>query len=344
MIAPGGQTSCSDGSDYHFFVREADPEKLLFYLQGGGACWSRQTCDAQLQPSYTINVEKAHPASRDGIVNYANPQNPLADYSAVFVPYCTGDVHLGARDAEYPPLTETGAGSGTLNIRHRGSINVQAALDYTAQHFPRAQRIFVTGSSAGAIPSPWYALKMAERYPDARVVQLGDGAGGYRRTVTPEVQQTNPLPLWDADKVLRTHPAFADLNSESFNYEMLYIRAGRHNSDIQLAAYDTAEDIVQKHYLGLSGASTDTLHDMLLANRGDVREQLPNFKSYIAGGELHTVLLRPEFYTYAVGKQSVRDWVAALVAGEPVQDTECSDCLLPDHVASAPAPESMEEY
>ena len=46
---------------------------------------------------------------------------------------------------------------------------------------PNLRQFFVTGSSAGAIPSPFYASLIADHYTDATVTQLGDGAGGYRR-------------------------------------------------------------------------------------------------------------------------------------------------------------------
>src|SRR3954470_14496712 len=35
---------CSDGSGYHYWIHRADPEKVLFYLEGGGACFSAATC------------------------------------------------------------------------------------------------------------------------------------------------------------------------------------------------------------------------------------------------------------------------------------------------------------
>ena len=55
-----------------------------------------------------------------------------------------------------------------------------------------------------------------------------------------------------------------------------------------------------------------------------------------AGGELHTILTRPEFYTYAAGGHRLRDWVAALAAGEAVPDVACTDCAEADTVAAGP--------
>ena len=58
---------------------------------------------------------------------------------------------------------------------------MQAVLDWTYANVSEPEQIFVTGSSAGAIPSPFYAALIADHYTEATVTQLGDGAGGYRR-------------------------------------------------------------------------------------------------------------------------------------------------------------------
>ena len=36
-IEPGGETTCSDGTPYRFYVRPGDPARLMVYFQGGGA-------------------------------------------------------------------------------------------------------------------------------------------------------------------------------------------------------------------------------------------------------------------------------------------------------------------
>ena len=47
-MVPGGDTICSDGSPYRFFVHRGDPSKLLIEFEGGGACWSGATCEADV--------------------------------------------------------------------------------------------------------------------------------------------------------------------------------------------------------------------------------------------------------------------------------------------------------
>ena len=326
-VEPGGETTCSDGSAYKFFVRAGDPAKVMVYMQGGGACWFRQNCDPQMQPSYNINIGDWAPTST-GIFNFAHPANPFADYSVVMAPYCTGDVHLGAKDTVYPPVQE---GQTPLTIRHQGRTNMQAVLDWTYRNLPNPERIFVTGSSAGAIPSPFYASMLADHYPDARVAQLGDGAGGYRRIN----QDTRPDQQWGTFSFLNEQRGFENEPAQGFNYERLYIAAAKAHPNILFAEFDNAEDRVQKQFLTLGGSQTESLLSALQANHEDIRAEVDNFRAFIAGGEAHTVLRRPEFYTTAADGVSIRDWVARLAEFSSVEDRTCDPCAVAETIASS---------
>jgi hypothetical protein len=51
-----------------------------------------------------------------------------------------------------------------------------------------------------------------------------------------------------------------------------------------------------------------------------------NVLSYRAPGDDHTVMGDAAFYDQDVGGQPLVDWVARLVAGEPVDDVHCDEC------------------
>ena len=328
-IAAGGATSCSDGSEFAFYVRPGDPKRLLVFLQGGGACWNMETCDPLYKPTYTINLQGLQPESFDGIFNYQRSDNPFKDHTVVFAPYCSADVPIGRATKTYIRTVEQKARiknqssiPDRFNIRHRGFDNVASMLDWTFTNVTAPDSVFVTGSSAGSIPSPYYALHIANAYPNAQVTQLGDGAGGYRRTNT----TANPNVSWNTVAVLRQELAFADLTNDHFNYEQLYILAAAANDRIRFNAYDAAEDNVQKQFLAMSGAPTTILLDAINANQTDIRRTVPDFRSFIAGGTSHTILRRPEFYSYRVGTTTIRAWVAALAEGNAVDNVTCTDC------------------
>jgi hypothetical protein len=92
-VVPGGDCQCSDGSEFNFWVRKANPTKVVLYLQDGGACFSAETC-APDSGVYQTKVSEG-PTGEGGIFDFADQRNPFADYSVVYVPYCTGDVHIG---------------------------------------------------------------------------------------------------------------------------------------------------------------------------------------------------------------------------------------------------------
>ncbi len=330
-FSPGGATSCSDGSPYRFYVRPGDTDKLMVYLQGGGACWFRQNCDPAIKPTYTINLDGRHPEQADGVFNFTRADNPLRNHTVVYAPYCSGDVHLGARDTNYPPVD---GATGPLTVRHRGFANVQAVLDWTFANIKRPERIVVAGSSAGSIPSPYYATLVAQHYNDAYVVQLGDGSGGYRR----EVSNNFPYESWNTLAGLKRTPAFAHLDDDSFSYEALYVGAAAATPRVRFAAYDAAEDDVQKQFLALTGAQGISLLELIRLNQADIRAGTPGFRSFIAGGDSHTILGRDYFYTFKVGDRAFRDWFADLVNGAPVEDVACSQCEEAETTGATTAP------
>jgi hypothetical protein len=318
-FTPAGETTCSDGSPYKFFVRPGASNKLMVYMQGGGACWTRASCDPEMKPSYTQNISYEFKPSQHGIFDFNNEANPFIDYTIVMAPYCTGDVHIGQSDTVYAPAKE---GQLPLTIHHQGRTNMQAILDWTYQNVPSPEDIFITGSSAGAIPSPFYAALVADHYPDARVAQLGDGAGGYRQINS----TTRPDEQWGTFTFINNENGFNKLKAESFNYESLYIAAAQKHPRILFAEYDAAEDAVQKRFLSMGGVAIVQLIDSLEANHADILKAAPNFRSFIAGGESHTVLLRPEFYRYGAGGVSIRDWVNDLAKFKDVSNLTCKDC------------------
>jgi hypothetical protein len=334
-IMPGGDTVCSDGSAYRFFVRPGDPRRLVVYFQGGGACWFGANCDPHLSPSYKPIVSDDEPGRHRGIFDFEHPHNPFAGHSMVMVPYCTADVHLGNSVVEYQAPEAEDHAAHNLTIHHRGIVNAEAALDWTYAHFPGAAEIFVSGSSAGAIPSPYYAWRIADAYPDARIAHLGDGAGGYRRDSEATFGR---MSQWGTLEHLRRYGEFAEVTDREFTYEALYIAAARRHPDIVFAQYDAAEDSVQKRFLAMGGSGTDTLLAGLRANHADIRAEVDNFRVYIAGGDSHTILARPEFYTFHVGGVRIRDWVAELARFEAVGDVVCDPCAEAEVLDPSAAP------
>jgi hypothetical protein len=316
-IVPGGECRCADGSEYGFWVRRADPTKVLFFLQGGGACFNAETCDPETGTYKTTTGPEDYPGRRGeagGIFDPENAFNPFADHTIVYVPYCTGDVHLGDRVTTYSP---------EVIINHVGAVNAGAALDQMIAEFPAATDVVVAGESAGAIPAPLYAGLIADLLPDADIDVLADGAGAY-----PDVAGINGLldSLWGVVDALPDWPETAPLTAETWSFPELFVVAGQHAPEVTMARHDYAFDATQAFFAGLGGVAADDLVSLIDANEVLIEGAGVELLSYIAPGDDHTVLGGDAFYTEEVEGQPFVDWVRQLVADQPVSDVHCTVC------------------
>ena len=77
---PGGDDCrCADGSPFEIWERPADPTKVMLYFEGGGACFSAETC-APYIPTFTRNLELGEAPDPGGVFDVTKPENPIADY------------------------------------------------------------------------------------------------------------------------------------------------------------------------------------------------------------------------------------------------------------------------
>ncbi len=311
------ETECADGSEVHFLERPADPEKVVLYFEGGGACFSAETCEFDGDEKTYVSSSPSGVGfldDRGGIFDFANPENPLADYSFVYVPYCTGDAHLGTATHEY---------RDGLTVEHKGYLNASAALDHLVTTYPEVRELVVTGASAGSIPTPLFAGLAADRLPGARIVTLGDSSGAY-----PDVPALNGLigHLWGTDGSIPDWPETADVKLDEWSVPGLYVFAGRHAPDITFARFDYANDEAQSFYGGLVGVDTDELVTLIDGIEADIEAAGVDVGSFVAPGTAHTVIADDSFYELAVDGVRFVDWVTDLVGGDRPSDVHCGAC------------------
>ncbi len=219
-VVPGGDCACADGTEFNFWVREADPARVVLFLEGGGACFDPTSCAFTEEESttYDWNISPDdEPSSKGGIVAFDNPDNPFADYSFVYVPYCTGDVHLGDVTREYSP---------ELTVEHVGMVNGTAALSYLAENFADAEQVVVVGESAGSIASPVYAGLVSDLLPDAQVTVYADGSGAY-----PDDPDLNAGlgGLWGTFETMPDWEVNEGLTPQDWGIPRFWVQAGLHD-------------------------------------------------------------------------------------------------------------------
>ncbi len=127
--------------------------------------------------NYDWSIYGEDPAGEGGIFDFARADNPFADFSFIYVPLCTGDVHLGDATREYSP---------DLTVEHNGFVDGTAALNYIAEHYPDVAQVVVVGKTTGSIAAPIYGGLVADLLPDAHVTVFGAPSGPLPRRPRPQ--------------------------------------------------------------------------------------------------------------------------------------------------------------
>jgi hypothetical protein len=314
VAIPGGDDCrCSDGSPFELWERPADPTKVVLYFQGGGACFSAETC-APDSGTYTPNLTIGAAPDFGGIFDETNPENPLAGHSIVYVPYCTGDVHLGDRVNEY---------SDTVTIDHNGFPNARKGLDTVLANYPDVEQLVVVGASAGSIPTPAFAGLAADVLTDTEIVTFGDSSAAY-----PDVPALNAGigAVWGVLENVPDWPANEGLTPEEWSFPGLYVQAGTQHPDITFARFDYAYDQVQASFAALAGIQADDLVTFIDQTEADIEAAGVPVASYVAPGDAHTIVMSDEFYDMEVEGVRLVDFLTTLVAGDVPADVRCTEC------------------
>ena len=301
-ILAGGKTRCARGGPYAFWLRKGDPERLLVFFQGGGGCFDQRTC-AVGSTWFDDRVDAGDdPKLNGGILDLDDARNPFKDWSVVYIPSCTGDVHVGSRTVRY----------GRITVQQYGWVNAQAALRRAYRDVPEPKTVLVAGCSAGSVGSAFHADSIIRRYSKARVTQLGDSlAFVFHRPIT--------LRDWGTHKHF---PPFFRIGTRRFTMvEFLTALARAHPNRI-FARFNHRDDAVQERFYEAVGGKFDGFPPRLVAAEHTLK-RLPNYRSYLACGFNHCALPTHEFYSLRVAGVRLRVWVADLAAGRNVGCPTC---------------------
>lgn len=332
MITPDAQVPylgktldpiCSRGTPWVFFVKRGTVNKTVMYYQGGGACWSHTTCTF---PTHKVTTgPNDNPANAGGgFADLNDPRNPFRDWNAVFVPYCTGDVHWGDEVVEHRQ------GNLRVTIHHKGYVNAQVAEKWAREHFVNPDQVFVTGSSAGSYGAIVNSLPLQEYvWPSSDFAVLGDAGNGV---ITEDFLQ-NDLAKWGIEKNLPDWIPGLDVPLTELDASKLWSISALFYPHNRFANYTTAYD-------GGQGGQVGFYNVMLnLANpfawlvwwppscewNAIMREYAqaaaaaaPNYRYYIGAGSRHTMWGNDKVYEDTTGNVPLLvDWVGAMVEDTP---------------------------
>ncbi|MEM9488710.1 MAG: pectin acetylesterase-family hydrolase, partial [Myxococcota bacterium] len=325
-IKPGGDTICADGSEYSFFVRPGTTDQLLIEFSGGGACWDATTCSMPAM-FYTDSLTGVReylvdaPEALAGFVGYQSEDNPFRDWTHVYVPYCTGDIHWGNSVTTYVE-----GSSDEITVNHRGAVNVRAILDWLRDDSElTASDVTVTGCSAGSYGSILWTPAVAELYSTARVTQHGDAGIG----IVTESWILDSFAAWDSAgafpaQIPALDPSQVDITTLSLTD--IYIAIADYYSEIPLSQYTAEVDGVQQLFYLAMGGSVDEWSSQMKTSLSDIEAAVDNFHSYIAPGATHCIIPSDDAFSLQVDGISYIDWLQNQINREPVDSVTCIEC------------------
>ncbi|MFO0549617.1 MAG: pectin acetylesterase-family hydrolase [Polyangiaceae bacterium] len=322
---PGGDTICSRGSPYAYWVRPGTTNKVVIDFIGGGACWNAFTCgiaDAIFEDSVDSVRDAVESNDPHGFYDHENADNPFKDWYHVIVPYCTGDIHWGNAVTTYNQ-----GQADEITINHKGAVNTRAVLDWVYANFSSPEQILVTGCSAGSYGSALWSAHVMNHYPDSQVLQFGDSGAGI---ITPEFFNDS-FPSWNAAEAFPAfipalNPAEVDIQGKAL--PDLYIGIADFFPDQTMSQYDTIRDENQLfYYQAMGGGSVDEWTAAMLSSISTIEAGATNFGAFIPAGQQHCILPYDNFYTVTANGVKLTDWLRQLLGGqissEKCQGTEC---------------------
>jgi cysteine-rich repeat protein len=311
-------TQCMNGSTAGFGIsHNPDSPDLMIYLEGGGACFN-DVCDFS-----AFNIPFIPPP--DGIFNRNNPGNPVKDWSMIYVPYCTGDIHGGDRDTELGGQVRT----------FRGYRNITRYLELWVPKFADAERVLLTGISAGGFGAGLNALQVADAFgQDPQIIVIDDSGPPMANDVIPPCLQQTFRDVWGLDDTVLA--ACGGDCPDPNNFPVALIdHTFKIRPDIRFGLFSNTADLVIRGFMsfGYGNGQHDTCDgiptivpaDTYEGGLLDLRDHYAdNASTYYIGqtqilynlGQGHTVLRSPSFWTTIIDGVQLSDWVAKVIDGD----------------------------
>ena len=307
----GSGPICIAGTPYSVFSRQGNPSRLLIFEQGGGACW---------QDFYNCNVlaeAQEPPAPRVGIWDFDSKDNPFADYSIVYMPYCDGSVFAGDNDVFDPAFgAEIGVPQAVVRF-HRGLRNQSAGMDLARNLFPNASRITVAGSSAGGVGAAGFAPFLVRLLYDNQVkLTVLNDAG----PVTVNLDAVDDIAARNADWQFGQFFPASCTDCDPSGQSLMALIKWRLDNDttIREAFYETDADQTNRFFLDLLFDPAG-FRDLIVTEHGKINAAHPDrYKQFIVAGDTsHTALQTPLFYLQDANGVFLNEWVDDFLVPRP---------------------------
>jgi hypothetical protein len=277
-------TTCDEGTPTGMGANLSESKNLLIYFNGGGACWDATTCLQQNTSAHGPFTQTQFDAlsSRslsNSILDRQLANNPFKDWNLFFLPYCTGDLHIGNAEVVYT------TSSTSKTFHHKGRVNTEAFLARIAATVPSPERVVVTGVSAGGFGAALNYELVRSHFPNADVFLLDDSGPLLKNNAIPQPLRDAWAKAWNYNAVFDAiDPAVKN------DFSAVYPALARKYPQDRMALLSSQQDRVIRTYVGLSATGFQSALQEL---QSTVIDPLPNTRYFVTSGEAHTFLLNP---------------------------------------------------
>lgn len=349
---------CRDGSPSGVYVHKGTASKLVIYLEGGGACTDDHFCSfnpnsvsqvlagdgstvfgtvagtgaGRQQPG--VYTDASHTAAPAGLFDTSNAANPFKDWSQVYVPYCTGDVHFGTAKNVMIPNVSTPQ-------QFVGYDDMKLYIGRIVPTFKNTvNQVVITGASAGAFGAALNFSMVQDAFGSVPVIALDDSGPPFNDTYMPVCLQENWRQVWGfanslppdcteckqpdggggglvhlADFLLRKHPnaRIGILSSVQDEVIRLFYSMGLDN------CMNYAEADPVPLFLAESDPTMFFSADNYTAGLNALRTAYVStgkLSTYYMSGQIHQHIFRPEFFTSTAGSITEAQWAQDFIDGK----------------------------
>lgn len=297
-------------------------DNVMIFLDGGGACFNSETCSPI---SNADSIVRQQPLQA-GIFDRAHPENPIRDWNFVYVPYCTGDVHLGTNEA--------GSIEGVSGVQYFvGRLNLLSFLHRLVPTFAAAHRVLLAGVNAGGFGASANAPFVQWAFGDIPLTMIDDSGPLFSENYVPRCLREIYRTTWGLDQSILRDCGAACTPDGDYTTQFLERTARLVNNRFTGTIESTEDSIIRGYFgIGTNGGLNDcqgsifggqpmdveTFQGGLREYRDRVRP-FPGFSTFYPSGTQHTWLTSSSFYTGSAGGARLVDWFRGVLDGQPAK-------------------------
>lgn len=276
---------CFNGGEAHVAVSWGTENKVMLFMEGGGARWPGG--------GFAVNLDMPE----DVGFKSRTPENPLRNWHFVYIPQCDNSIHSGDNIVDY---------GGHLRY-HWGLRLTAAAVSLMTELFPDPEKVLVAGSSAGGFGTilGWAVAK--SQYMDTDTYVLNDSGVGF----------WNParLDTWETIKEAWNWPAADDCTKcQGTVQTYLYEKYLEYDPQVRIGMFTSYHDwLISDFFLGMD---KDDFTVLLFLVTDEIRQGYSDrFNRFFIEGDTHTSyeFMLPGGPRYKIDGISFFDWIGQLV-------------------------------